>query len=401
MTDLAFRFAALNKADNQIKGIIYAPNQDMAWVKIRKAGLRPQSTNLDPMATVSGFLNEDFNQRDLAMFYDTIGKRIQSGRPLVEGLDSASSFILDPRLRQAALLTSQSVTDGALMSQAMVTAGFPSRDCMAIRAAEDSGKQGEAFVAMAKEVSRRADLAGKLKAMFTMPVIMMTFMYFAIFASAWKLIPQIKKFVMNLGPAAMKSMDSPAQQAMFWLSDKVEASFFLTFITWCALPLLIFYSWKKGYLAKFGDNIESWREISEKSDMASTWTAFGMLYDAGVSPFEAANTVKPSAARYQTKISFSLLNKALLKGNTVSESVRRSDFPTYIITSIKAAESSGFPLPDEIRAMCERLQDDVGQLTTRFQKKMELWSLILLASMVMLFFSATIGPLMSFGFKGV
>lgn len=399
--DIAFKFMALNSADNQLKGIIYGPTSNIVWHKLKKAGLRPQKLVLDPVSTLTGLISTDFDQHDLAMFYDTIGKRILTGRPLGEGLDSAATFILDPRLRQASLLTAQSVMDGAPMSSAMQTAGFSIRDCMAIRAAENSGRQGEAFIAMGGDVSRRAMLTSKLKVMFAMPIIMITGMYAAVWASAFYMIPKIMKFAGALGPQAMKSMESPAQLMMFGLSDWTHSQTAFSLMVWTAIPLTIFILWQKGVIAELADYIKSWKEISEKSDMASSWTAFAMLYEAGVTPFEAARTVKPSAKRVHTQRMFGLLDKSFLSGYMVDEAVRRSEFPEYIVTSMKAAASAGSPLPDEIKAMCQRLQSDVELMTTRFQKKMEFWSLVLLGVMAMVFFSATIGPLMKFGFQNV
>lgn len=397
----AYSYSALNGVDVQVRGMVYAETEDIAYKKLKKAGFRPQKLQLNLPGTLSGLISSEFNLRELAMFYDTIGKRILSGRPLGEGLESAASFVLDSRLRQASFLTAQSVSDGTPMSAAMKTAGFPVRDAMAIRAAEDSGRQGESFVAMGKDVARRADLSRKMKVMFGMPLIMMTAMYAGIYASSLFLIPKIQGFVKNLGPVAERAMDSPLQQGMFTLSRWVQSSVPVSLFLWCLPPVLLFMAFKKGYIAKVADFLPVWREISEKSDMAGTWTTFGMLYEAGVTPFEAAKTVRPSANREGTKVMFNRLEKSFYAGHSIGESSRRSDFPPYIITSMKAAESSGFPLPDEIRGMCERLHQDVDILTSRFQKIMELWSAIALGVMIIAFFASTIGPLMRFGFQSV
>ncbi|MCX7099977.1 MAG: type II secretion system F family protein [Methylobacter sp.] len=365
----AYSYSALNGVDVQVRGMVYAETEDIAYKKLKKAGFRPQKLQLNLPGTLSGLISSEFNLRELAMFYDTIGKRILSGRPLGEGLESAASFVLDSRLRQASFLTAQSVSDGTPMSAAMKTAGFPVRDAM--------------------------------KVMFGMPLIMMTAMYAGIYASSLFLIPKIQGFVKNLGPVAERAMDSPLQQGMFTLSRWVQSSVPVSLFLWCLPPVLLFMAFKKGYIAKVADFLPVWREISEKSDMAGTWTTFGMLYEAGVTPFEAAKTVRPSANREGTKVMFNRLEKSFYAGHSIGESSRRSDFPPYIITSMKAAESSGFPLPDEIRGMCERLHQDVDILTSRFQKTMELWSAIALGVMIIAFFASTIGPLMRFGFQSV
>lgn len=396
--ELAYSFSAVNGIGNPINGVVYAQSKDFAWVKLRKANLSAREIKFDLGSTLNGLGKSSFDKRDLARFYDTLGKRITNGRPLAEGFESAGAFVADPRLRQAIMIVAQSVTDGNKLSDAMRSAGFSYRDAMAIRAAEESGKQGAAFISMAEDVERKAKLEGQLKAMLLMPKIMLSFLYVASFLGVWLFAPKMEKFLGNLKGSKLSSKD-PLQQAYFSASHWVNDNLYLSFALWLAIPALLYWVVKTGRHVPLLDKMATLKSINEKSDMASTWTAFSLLYDAGVPPYECARVVRPSSAREATKEMWRLLEKAFLSGHPVGQAVERSGFPSYIVSAIKAADSSGSSLPDEIQGMAKNLEEDVSVLTRKFQAQAELWSKV--AVMIVIFLAAqmTILPFMKMGFQ--
>jgi type II secretory pathway component PulF len=132
--------------------------------------------------------------------------------------------------------------------------------------------------------------------------------------------------------------------------------------------------------------------ISEKSDMASTWTAFGLLYDAGVPPYECAKIVKRAGRRVKSQEAWSSLESNFLAGLGISEAVDKSLFPPYIVSALKAADSSGSSIPEEVKGITVMLEEDVTLLTERFQMVADLWIKLLLAGCVFLAAQVTILP---------
>ncbi len=396
--ELAFKFIANNSLGTQISGVIYAESQDFAWVKLRRANLTPRETKLDVFATINGLGQKGFVKRDLARFYDTLGKRIDNGRPLAEGFESAGAFVSDPKLRQAIMMVGQSVNDGNKLSEAMRTAGFSYRDAMAIRAAEESGKQGKAFIDMAADVERKAKLEGQLRAMLMMPQVMLAFLYVASFLGVWLFAPKMEGFLNNIKGTKFNIKD-PFQDAYFAASHWVNDNLFLAFALWAAIPAALFWAIKNGHHEKLLDKVKSLKMINEKSDMSSTWTAFAMLYDAGIPPYECAAVVRPSSAREANREMWRQLEKAFLAGHTVGAAVEKAGFPKYIVAGIKAAESSGAPLPEEIQGIAKNLEEDVTVLTKRFQAQAELWSKVAVGIVLFVAAKMTILPFMKMGFQ--
>lgn len=389
--ELAFKYAAQTSLGQLMTGIVFAENQDFAFIKLRRAGLGAQKLSLDPGATLNGWLHSRFNQRDLARFYGTIGKRINNGRSLIEGLLPAAEFVDDPRLKQAVLVIQQSVADGAPLSRAMTVAGFEVRDAMAIRASEESGKTGDAFLSLSADVARRERLTSQLKSMFFMPQLMLAALYVAGFAALWLLAPKLERFMTAVNMGRDRPLDA-MQSAYFNASHWVNEHLLLAVPLW-VLPVAALIWWiRSGHYEPVIDKVKSWRLISEKSDMSSTWTAFGLLYDAGVPPYECAKIVKTSARRDKSRLSWGALERNFLAGMRIAEAVEKGGFPPYIVSAIKAAESSGSSIPEEIRGICLTLEEDVSLLTERFKMTADIWIKILLAVCIFMAAQVTILP---------
>lgn len=391
--ELAYKYSAQASLGQSMTGVVFAESSDFAFIKLRRAGLSAQRLTLDPGATLSGWLHSRFNQRDLARFYGTIGKRINNGRSLIEGLLPAAEFVDDPRLKQAVLVIQQSVSDGAPLSRAMTVAGFEIRDAMAIRASEESGKTGDAFLSLSADVARRERLSSQLKSMFFLPQIMLVALYISGFAAVWLLAPKLERFMGAVNMGRDRPMD-PMQAAYFEISHWVNEHLLLAIPLWILPAVLLVWWVRSGRYEKVIDKVESWRLISEKSDMSSTWTAFGLLYDAGVPPYECARIVKTAARREKSRLSWGTLERSFLAGMRIAEAVAKSGFPPYIVSAIKAAESSGSSIPDEIRGICLTLEEDVSLLTERFKMVADIWIKILLAVCIFGAAQVTILPYM-------
>lgn len=397
--DIGYQFTAVNQGGLPINGVIYAESQDTAWVKLNRAGLKVQTMKFSLGDTINGLSDSSFNLRDLALFYENIGKRISSGRPIAEGLQSASSFITDARLKQGALLVGQAVGDGKSISEAMRSAEFPYRDVMAVKASEGHGGVGNAMISLGADTRTRYAFNTKIKSIFTAPLLMTLVIYIGFYLGALFFVPGVQKMFQSLNLGSERI--ALPQKIMFALSEWIVSSVPLSIFVW-SLPVVgLVWLHKKGYTSKAGDLLKSWRLISEKSDMSSAWSAFSLLYEAGISPFEAAKTVAPSANRPDTKLMFKKLEKAFFTGHSITESVKKAGFPDYIINSIQAAESSGFPIPQELQAMCNLINDEVEIYVRRFQETMEITSKLVPGVMLMFFFLGTIGGVMITALKNI
>ncbi|PZP48864.1 MAG: hypothetical protein DI596_16020, partial [Azospira oryzae] len=88
--DLAYDYVARTQAGEPASGVVYAGNRDQAWHKIRRMfGFEPAYIRLNPRESLRALFSDGFDAQDLARFYASIGRRLERGRSLPDGLDDA------------------------------------------------------------------------------------------------------------------------------------------------------------------------------------------------------------------------------------------------------------------------------------------------------------------------
>src|SRR5574337_1572422 len=197
--EFAYSYTAKNSRAQTISGVIYAPGKPLAYARLKRGGFVPLKVALAPQQTVSGWFSRGFNVSELSRLYATVGRRLKNGKSLVEGLEAASEYIQDARLRQAVVLMRQAIVDGQNEYQAMQAAGFPRRDCLVIRSTSEAGKTGESFVSLGEEIARVEALRRSIASTFRVPALMGVFMVLFIWAALMFIAPATLTFLKQTG----------------------------------------------------------------------------------------------------------------------------------------------------------------------------------------------------------
>ena len=341
----AYRYNAHNQAAKLITGLVYAETSDSAYAKLKRAGLRVASVHIDLLGTLNG-LSGKFDVRELVRFYRTMGKRLEAGKPMISGMEAAISFSTDPFLINALRLMQQRLMDGAKVAEAMHAAGFPERDLNVIRAADASGKQGQAFVRLAEDVARAERLRSAISSTFLPMKILALVGFVGLYAAMGWLSPTMIKFF-----AQWSNGNAPHLPpiilfynvtAMWVTAHKITSALLLGILILMANWLL-----HSRLVKQSADYWKNWRMISEKSDHSAAWTSFGLLYDAGgISAYESAAVVRKSCARLDSQDMFHRMDKILRLGVPISVAVARAGFPVYVINGVKSAEEGGASLAE-------------------------------------------------------
>ena len=389
--DKAYIFKAKTQRGQLITGVIYAPNKPLAFSKLKRGQLTPLSAEFSLSATINGVFSPDFNKKELARFYNTIGRRLQNGSPLVGGLDAALDYLSDPRLKQAVMMFKQALMDGQSEADAMKIANFPRRDCLVIQAAMEAGDAGESFVALSLEIQKSEKLRKALAATFRMPKFMGGFMALFIWAAITFVAPLTLAFFKNTG---LKLKLHPLIEAYFeFVKFYQQAPVFGSMIYFSILAAII-YAIRSPSFKKLSDKIEMLRMLSVKSDQAATWNSFYLLFRAAVPPKEAGAIVAEAAVRPDTKASFIKMSKFLDAGNDLEASARNSNFPPFIVSALAAASSSG-SMEDGIKDMVNNLDEDASSLTELIQESAKLFSFISMGIGLVIVFMLTYYPMLA------
>ncbi len=391
MMELAYAYRATNARGQDVLGVIYAPDVDMAYARIRQSALKARTVTLDPKATVTRWLSGgQMSRPELARFYKVLSRRYRSSRSVRETLENASAYVRDDVIREAAMLMGQRIQDGVSVSEAMLVAGFPRIHAMSIRAAEGAGNYGDTFARLSEDMERENRLAKGIGSAMRMPKMLGLFMYVALFAATWFLAPLPEKFMKEIGakPEVM-------HQVYFAASHALHANLPLWGGLYLGLPAIALALGRKIKPARLLDVWPAWRDMSTKSDHGTCWTAFAMLYQAGISPAECATVVSGAARRDDTRRSFGLMARLLMAGQTLSMSVARAEFPDFAVTGITAAEESGGSLAQSIQEFAKELSLDVEDATSAVQAGMQVAATTLGGLLMMFFIYLTLFPILT------
>lgn len=393
--ELAYRYRATDARSRIVHGVVFAPDADLAYTKLKRNGFQPADVGFSALASLRNLVHPGFDGRDLVRFYRTLGRRAVNGRGLDEGLAAASQFVRDEKLRQAALLMRQALLDGRRESEAMRQAGFARRDAMVIRAAEKSGRAGEMFLSLANDVERAMTMRQSVRQIFRIPLMMMCLVYAFWYIVIHWLSPRTMLFLENIG-AQLPTFN----KLYFAFATLFNEHIVVSTTLYLLLPFAGYALFKSRLWHRVIDAMASVRELSLKSDYAALWHGFALLYDAAIAPVEAAKTMADAAERPDSRAAFTRLERLLFSGAYLDTAVERAQFPDFVIDGVRAAVASGNVVAG-LNDMTQDLSDDVQSLTRRLREDWSLISLLVMAGLVVVFFFMSYYPMIAVAMKNV
>jgi type II secretory pathway component PulF len=389
--DLAFKYNAKTSRGKMMTGIVYAPNQALGFARLKKNGFQPMSVELDLVESLRNLVSGTFDQVQLARFYNTLGRRMNNGKPLVEGLDSAVEYIADPKLKQAILVMKQATLDGQNEYQSMSAAGFPQRDAMVIRATSEAGKTGQTFLSLAAEISRVETLRRSVSSIFRMPIIMAFMMYGFFYGALVWVAPMTMKFLKQTN---LKMNLNAFNQGYFDFAKLFNEHLFIGTVLFVLLPILVVLFVRSEAFGRLLDGLKRLRDISVKADMAALWNSFGLLYDAAIPVKEICRIIADAAKRPDSRASFLKLGRMVEAGRPVDDAVGNCGFPTYVVSGIKSSASGG-NMVEGLQDMVKNLEEDVLTMTDILKENVKIGAVLMVASGVSLVFFVTYYPIVA------
>lgn len=387
----AYKFVAKSPRGQKLSGVIYAPSKPFAFAKLKKGGFLPLRMEVSPLETLSGWLRPNFNQQELSRLYTTVGRRLKNGKSLVDGLEAASEYIQDARLRQATMLMKQAVLDGQSEYQAMKSAGFPNRDALVIKSTSESGKTGESFVALGDEISRVEALRRSVSATFRMPAIMGVFMVLFVWAALMFIAPSTMAFLKQTG---LKLNFSPLIASYFQFVELFHKQSIVSSVLYFTAFGALGYFLKSSTFKAFLDRFKTLRNLSIKSDHAALWNSFALLYDAAVPAREAAAIVGDSARREDSKRAFLKMAKLVESGRSLDDAAASAGFPQFIVAGVSSAASGGDVVLG-LNDMVRNLEEDARMLTSLLQENAKVASVLAMGVGVLIVFVFTYYPMIA------
>lgn len=390
-----FTAHAPNPGDKRkIQGMVQASSEAYAMARVKRMGFKRPQVRINAMQSVtSGFgwiVHKDFDLRDKARLYETLGKRLQRDGSLITALESAQEYLQDGRLKGAVAIFAAQINDGQPLHQSMQTAGFTVRDAMVVRALSESGNAHQAFTDLAAEARTRYQRDTALSSALRMPILMVIALYLALPAFFLVLGPKIMSFFKRLGSQSTNIPESI--QSIYALVDWVNLNVQLASLVYLALGIGAIALWKSSIWSTLAHKIKAFRDLSLKSEHAALWSVYGLMYAAGIPGQDICMVLKPAAHLPSTAEALSRMSKRLAAGSDDRDAVQSAGFPKFVVSGYRAARDSG-SLPDGLKSFTGMLNEDIEMLTAQTKAWLQLMSLVIMALAVMGIFYVVYFPI--------
>lgn len=383
---LHWRFSgiAAHQGGKKTDGLVRAKTSSKARAQVRRMGFTRPVISLDVMASLSsgfGWIpKQDFDLRDKGRLYRTLGQRLKRDGSLVSALESAQDYLEDGRLKGAVAVLASQIIDGHPVHEAMLTAGFPPRDAMVVRALGESGAMHKGFTDLSAEALTRHERNAALSSALRMPIIMVFVAYMALPAFFFGLGPKMSQFFAKLGTRGSSIPDDI--KAIYALVAWANSNVLLTVSLWLGLGLVGLLLWHSPMWSSLAMRVKTLRELTEKSDHASLWSVFGLMYGAGIPSQDICETLRPACKMERNKISLRRMARHLASGADDGDAVASSGFPRFVVSGYRAAKDSG-AISDGLASFAELLNEDIEILTEKTKALMQLLSLVLMSLTVL------------------
>jgi len=389
--DFAFNYTAKTSRGKLMTGTVYAPNKVLGYARLKKNGFKPLTVELNLAESVRNLVSGQFNAKELARFYNTVGRRMNNGKPLVEGLEAAVEYISDPKLKQAIHVMRQATLDGQNEHQAMGAAGFPTRDALVIRATSEAGKTGQTFLSLAAELTRVEALRSSVAAIFRMPIIMAFMMYALFYGAIVGVAPMTMKFLKQTN---LKMNLNAFTQGYFDFAVMFNSNIVLGTVAYAIVPVGVILGIRSQAFKNGLDYIKRLRDISVKADMAALWNSFGLLYDAAIPVKEACRIIADAAKRPDSRQAFVKLGRQVEAGRPIEDAIQNCGFPSFIVSGVRSSASGG-ALLEGLQDMVKNLEEDVLTMTDMLTENVKITATLMVAVGVALIFFVTYYPIVA------
>lgn len=388
MLELTYSFSALppnaGAASRRVSALVKAPNRISAGAKIRRMGLTKPRIQVSLSQTLkdgAGLLPppKDFDLREKSRLFDTLGRRLQRGGGIIQAFESAVDYLSDGRLKSAVAVTNSQIQLGQDVGEAMRVGGFNVRDCMVIKALGESGAMHKAFTDLAADAKTRLARSRSLESALRMPALMLVALYGLIPAFLLGLAPRIAVFFSRLDAKFQLPESVTAIYGFSAWAVKNTSTFALL---WTGLGIASLVLIKSSIWSKLAMRIDFVRNLIEKREHAALWSAYSVMYAAGLPPMDALDVLADTAQLNETRQSLFRMSKRIRGGSTELSAIAASGLPEFVISGYKAAAESG-STSEGLSIFASMLDEDAQIMTERAKAMLEVASLALMALIVL------------------
>ena len=350
-----FEYVAKDRTGNTINDVFEAPERQIALDKLRSQNLivislKEKSAALKRMAGMSGRVKLD----DVAVFSRQLATLVDSGIPILEGLDVLYQQTENKSFREALRRVRDGVETGLSLSAAFAKHPkvFSPLYVSMVRAGESSGMLDEILDRLAVYLEKTAALQRKIKSALVYPGVV-SGMALAITAVLFiKVVPVFREVFSGF------AIDLPTPtRIMITISDLFKQYFLIWLISMGILGFLVkrFANTEKGRLLFDGIMLKLpvFGILLKKVAISKFSRTLSTLLKSGVPILACLDIVSKTCGNRVFEVAIIAAHDGIKEGESISAPLAKSKvFPPMVVKMVAIGEKSG-----EIEKMLGKIAD--------------------------------------------
>ncbi len=348
-----FRYTAKDKDGRSVTGVADSSDEKTLAGLLRKQELIIISIRQDKGKTARKW-KKKIKLSELVLFSRQLATMIESGIPLVQGLDILSEQMEDKNFKRTLLEVRNSVTSGMAFYECLAKhpEAFSPLFVNMAKAGESSGTLDDIMNRLALYLEKTDQLVRKVRAAMIYPIVVTSMAVLITLVMLLKVVPVFKSMFSDFGA------DLPLPTLIL-----VSVSDFLiqTFVLWVAGSVVagfLFKRWletEKGAEAfdNFKLNMPVFGPIMKKVAVSKFTRTLSTLVKSGVPILSSLEIVQKTAENKVIEKAIDKVRTSIREGESISGPLLRSKvFPPMVVRMIAVGEQTG-----QLEKMLSKISD--------------------------------------------
>lgn len=401
-----FQYIALDAKGEQHEGAVEAASREDAIAQLQGQGLYPtkvgetgkkakgggkKATAAKGAKKTKGSIGGKLKPKVLMIFTRQLATLIDSGLPLLRGLNVLANQEPNPVLKGTIDSLADSVQGGSTFSESLSQHPkiFNKLYVNMVKAGELGGVLEVVLNRLAEYQEKAQKLKNKIVSAMVYPVIVMCIAVFILTFLMIFIVPRFKEMFADMGNVELPLISKIVFNASgFLMTTSVP---FVPNIIWViiavAITIVSFRSWGnttggRNSIDKFKLNAPLFGDIQRKSAIARFARTLGTLVTSGVPILQALNITKETAGNVVVSNAIAKVYDSVKEGESIVSPMQASTvFPSMVISMVDVGEETG-QLPEMLLKIADVYDDEVDNAVTALTSVLEPIMIVFLAVVV-------------------
>lgn len=417
-----FEYIAVNAKGEETAGAIDASSKDDAINRLRGGGLFPTQVAPEGQLTATvkklkkasssskkkgGKVRGKVKSKSLMIWTRQLATLIDSGLPLLRGLNVLSNQEPNPVLKSTVLQLADSVQTGSTFSESLSQHPkvFNKLYVNMVKAGELGGVLELVLNRLAEYQEKAQKLKNKIVSAMVYPVIVIFIAVAIVVFLLTYIVPQFNEIFENMVTGGKEAMPA-LTRAVIGASDFL-VSYWYIIVGIVVMIVMGFKAWastKGGRKAvdKFKLKAPLFGPVILKSSVARFTRTLGTLVTSGVPILQALNITRDTAGNNVVADAIMKVHDAVKEGESMVNPLEASKiFPPMVISMVEVGEETG-QLPEMLLKIADVYDDEVDNAVSALTSLLEPIMIVVLAVIVAVIVLALFQPLLTVitNFKG-